>query len=253
MARSDNRSAAVGGALCALLLCSPVSAADAPARLDDRWQRHPHKNRIFFFAGGDIARDSSFGWAGIVGAPTGLLDEDGWRFRIMGGGGRYRYRTSAVATGDNEGTVSSGEFMLGYRATFGASVATVFLGAHVESQRLKSPDPGHRTQGAEAGAKIALELYRRFAPSLFGTASASASTVHAAYSLRGALALEHPSGAATGFEVAMNGDERYQEPRAGLFVQATYGRTTVSLAGGYLSNSDKGSGAYGTVALNATY
>jgi hypothetical protein len=51
----------------------------------------------------------------------------------------------------------------------------------------------------------------------------------------------------------VHGDERYNEPRAGLFVQSTDGRTTVSLAGGYLLNSDKGSGVYGTVSLNATY
>jgi len=55
-----------------------------------------------------------------------------------------------------------------------------------------------------------------------------------------------------GVEAALNGDTRYNEPRAGLFVQGSYGRTTIALSG-YLSNSDKGSGAYAALSLFATY
>ena len=51
--------------------------------------------RLFFFGGVDIARDTAFGWSGIV-APFAHLDEDGTRIRIFGGHGRYRYDTGAV-------------------------------------------------------------------------------------------------------------------------------------------------------------
>jgi hypothetical protein len=81
----------------------------------------------------------------------------------------------------------------------------------------------------------------------------SASTVHRSYHARAALAHEYPSGIAIGIEAAINGDVRYNEPRAGLFVQRSHGRTVIALSGGYLSNSDKGGSPYATLSLFAPY
>lgn len=253
MGRGSSRVAAAAAALTAAgLLCTPLRAADSPLR-PDRIEAPTLKNRIFFFAGGDIARDSHFAWSGVVGAPQGLLQEDGPRFRVMGGAGRYRYRTAAVPGGINEGRITSGEVMLGFRRMIGGTIATLFVGGHIENQKLAAPDPGHRAQGTAAGAKVALELFHRIGPQLTATASALASTVHGSYHARAALAHEHPSGLALGVEAALSGDARYNEPRAGLFVQGSYGRTVVALSGGFLSNSDKGSGAYATLSLFAPY
>jgi len=236
----------------AVAYCSQLLAADSPIGLD-RADPRPLRDRIFFFAGGDLARDNYFAWSGIVAAPQGLLHEDGPRLRIMAGTGRYRYRTGAVASGVNEGRIVSGELMLGFRRAIGQTIATLFIGAHIENQTLAAPDPGHRAQGTAAGAKVALELFHRINPSLVATASASASTVHRSYHARAALAHEHPSGGAVGIEAAVNGDLRYSEPRAGLFVQKRYGRTVIALSGGYLSNSDKGGSPYATLSLFAPY
>lgn len=231
----------------------PALGADSLARLDSRWKHQSLHNRLFFFAGGDIATDSAFAWSGIVAAPSGTLHEDGWRVRLAGGAGRYRYRTAAVPGGVNEADVVSGEVMAGYRFTHANMIATVFMGAHVENQRLHAPDPGHRAQGAAAGLKVLVELYRRFTPRIVGTASASTSSVHRAYHLRATLAYQPSSALAMGLEATLLGDRRYREPRAGMFVQSTYGRTTLSLAGGLLSNSDKGDGGYATLAVQAAY
>lgn len=247
-----SRIATAAAALAASLFCTPLLAADTLARMD-RAEPPPLKNRVFFFAGGDIARDSFFAWSGVVGAPRGQLHEDGPRFRLMAGAGRYRYRTGAVASGVNEGRIVSGEAMLGYRRAFGPMTATVFIGAHIEEQRLAARDPGHRAQGTAIGVKGALELFHRLGPELFVTAAASASTVHRSYHARAAVARELPSGFAAGAEVAIHGDVRYREPRAGLFFQGSYGRTTFAVSGGYLSNSDKGSGGYATLTLFAPY
>ena len=51
----------------------------------------------------------------------------------------------------------------------------------------------------------------------------------------------------------MYGDVRYVEPRAGIYASATYGRSVLTLAGGALSNSDKGRGIYATLSLYAPY
>lgn len=114
-----------------------------------------------------------------------------------------------------------------------------------------APDPGHPAEGTAAGVKAALELYARLTPDTFLTASASASTVHASYHARGTYGRKHRSRFAYGIETAVHGDLRYVEPRIGRFAQLTYGRTTVALSGGYLSNSDKGDGAYTSLSIYA--
>jgi hypothetical protein len=253
MGRGTRRVAAAAAIwVAASMTATPIHAADSSPQLD-RLDPRPLKNRIFFFAGGDLARDNYFAWSGVAAAPHGLLDEDGPRFRLLAGTGRYRYRTPAVAGGVNEGRIISGELMLGFRRTVGGTIATLLLGGHVENQTLASPDPGHRAQGTAAGIKGALELFRRIGPNLTATASISVSTVHRSYHARTALAHEHPSGIAIGIEAAINGDVRYHEPRAGLFLQRSYGRTVIALSGGYLSNSDKGGSPYATFSLFAPY
>jgi hypothetical protein len=49
------------------------------------------------------------------------------------------------------------------------------------------------------------------------------------------------------------GDARYVEPRAGVLAQLTFGRSVVTLATGFLSNSDDGRGTYATLSLYAPY
>lgn len=248
-----NRILAAGKALAGALLCVPALAADSSMRLDDSRHSDPLRDRLFFFAGADVASDSAYGWSGFVAAPVGLLDEDGWRLRIAGGGGRYRYRTGNVAGGENEANIVSGELMAGYRFSNGAGSVTVYAGGHIENQSLAAPDPGHAAQGTEAGIKVAIELYRRFTPDVFALASAAASTVHGSFQARAAIGYEISEIITLGAETAFSGDERYDEPRAGLFVQTNFGRTSLSLGGGYLSNSDKGDGFYGTLSVYAAY
>ena len=171
----------------ASVYCPQLLAADSPIGLD-RVDPRPLMDRIFFFAGGDLARDNYFAWSGIVAAPQGLLHEDGPRLRVMAGTGRYRYRTGAVASGVNEGRIVSGELMLGFRRTIGETIATLFIGAQIENQTLAAPDPGHRAQGTAAGAKAALELFHRINPSLVATASAGLNGTSQLSCTRGARA-----------------------------------------------------------------
>jgi hypothetical protein len=247
--------AAAVGLAWALASGTPALAADSPLRPDWHVSKHPAglRDRIAFFAGGDLARDSAFAWSGVIAASAGKLHENGFRFRLMAGKGRYRYRTLAVATGVNRGEVTSGEMLFGFRQAIGATIVTALVGGHIESQKLEAPDPGHRAQGTAGGAKAAIEVHHRFRDDLHATASASATTVHRGYHARAALAYDHPGGFSVGYEAAINGDARYREPRAGLFLQRTYGRTVFQLSGGYLSNSDKGRGPYTTLSVYAPY
>jgi hypothetical protein len=54
-----------------------------------------------------------------------------------------------------------------------------------------------------------------------------------------------------GIEGAAFGNARYSEARAGLLARMPLARTELTLAGGMLSNSDKGAGVYLTLSLYA--
>jgi hypothetical protein len=232
-----------------------VHAGDMPMELIliDITPSPPLRDRMFTFSGGDLGRDSRFVWAGLVGALGGRLRDDGPRLRVMGGAGRYRYRTDAAPDGVNDVLLFSGEFLLGYRRAFGPAEATVYLGPHTEGHWLTWLDPSHRTQGVTTGVKTAVELYRRLSDEWYVTLSASASTVHRRYHARTALAHEFPKAFTLGIETAVHGDARYAEPRVGLFAQTAHRRTVLRLSGGYLSNSDKGRGPYATLSVYVPY
>ncbi len=242
------RAFALATAVLAACLASAAFAADPVPSFADLL-----KNRLFLFGGFDVAPDSSFGWTGIVLAPWSRLDEDGLRLRVMGGLGRYRYRTDAVAGGVNEGTVSSGEIMLGWRRAFDPTVVVVYLGGQIEEHQLRDPDPGNPVSGTTPGLKGAIELFSRPWPDYIATAFASASTVHNNYQARAAFTRELNSSLALGVEGTILGNARYVEPRVGLVAIATIADRKLSLSGGYLSNSDKGDGLYLTLSLYAPF
>lgn len=242
------RAIAVAAAVLAACLLSPAFAADTTPSLTDSL-----KNRLFLFGGFDVARDSYFGWTGIVAAPSGRIDEDGPRLRLMGGLGRYRYHSSAVAGGVNEGTVSSGEIMLGWRRAYDPVIVAAYLGAQVENHQLSVPDPGNPVSGTAAGIKGTIEIFSRPWPDTIATANASASTVHCGYNARATFAREINSWLALGVEGAFFGDARYHEPRVGLLASTTLAGRILALSGGYLTNSDKGAGYYLTLSLYAPF
>ncbi len=73
------RGGALGAALALGVVCLGAAAAVADQTPPSDWLTR----RLFFFAGVDIARDTTFGWSGIVLAPLNRLDEDGARIRNL--------------------------------------------------------------------------------------------------------------------------------------------------------------------------
>ena len=209
--------------------------------------------RLFFFAGVDIARDTTFGWSGIVVAPLNRLDEDGTRIRIFGGYGRYRYNTGAVPGGINTGQITSGELLIGRRIAFDAVTLVAYAGAHVEHHALQAPDPSNPVAGTSAGLKALLEIHWRALQNFVATVSLSASTVNRSYTARASLVREFQPRLQLGIETATSGDARYSELRAGVLLRTKLAPAELTLAAGMLSNSDKGSGAYTTLSLYAPF
>jgi hypothetical protein len=101
----------------------------------------PVASQAFVFGGIDAGKDSVFAWSGFTAIPFAKIGEDGFRLRTMGGYGRYRYRTSAVADGENTGTITSGELLAGNRTSFGGTVLTGYVGLDAKNYRLQNADP----------------------------------------------------------------------------------------------------------------
>jgi hypothetical protein len=239
---------ALGAAFALGVACLGTAAAAADQAPSDWLTR-----RLFFFAGVDIARDTTFGWSGIVLAPLKRLDEDGTRIRIFGGYGRYRYDASAVPGGINTGHITSGELLVGRRIAFDTVTLVAYAGAHVEHHALQAPDPANPVAGTSAGLKTLLEIHWRALQNFVVTSSLSASTVNRSYTARASLVHEFQPAFQLGVEAAAFGDARYAEQRAGVLIRTKFTSAELTLAAGMLSNSDKGKGVYTTLSLYAPF
>ena len=243
------RGGAFGAALALGVVCFGAVAATADQVSPADWLTR----RLFFFAGVDIARDTAFGWSGIVIAPFARLEEDGTRIRIFGGYGRYRYDTGAVPSGINTGQISSGELLIGRRIAFDAATLVAYAGAHVQHHALQAPDPSNPVAGTSAGLKALLEIHWRALQNFVATTSLSASTVYRSYTARAALVHDFPPSFQLGVEAAAFGDARYSELRGGFLMRTKLATAELALAAGMLSNSDRGSGVYTTLSLYAPF
>jgi len=213
----------------------------------------PVANRAFLFAGADLTRNYSFVWTGLTSIPFGEIGEDGLRLRAMGGTGQYRYRTDAFSSGENRGSVTSGELLVGNRVTIGPAILTGYAGLDAKDYRLRNPDPGNPESGSRLGIKAAFEVYARTASDRFATAYGNISSVFATYALRVALHHELAPGLALGVESGLLGDRRYDEQRAGLIATLTIPKASFTAAVGVARNSGDGSGAYMTLTAYAPF
>lgn len=211
-----------------------------------------------FFGGIDAAKANTFAWMGVTWAPMGVLAEDGWRVRLVGGAGRYSYQTQAAPGGINDANVFSGEVLGGYRKTFGNVFGRklylgAFAGLHYEDQLLVYEDRNNPARGSEAGIKGSLELYSRVGERYIATAFASLSSVHNKYHAKAAALYELNDMWALGGEVAVLGDARYDEQRAGLVGSLTWRKRIFTLSAGFLDNSSRGEGTYLTLSVYSPF
>lgn len=211
-----------------------------------------------FFGGIDAAKATTFAWMGVTWAPIGMLAEDGWRVRFMGGAGRYSYQTNVVPGGVNDANAFSAELLGGYRKTFtnvfGQTLYVgAFAGVQYEDQLLVYNDPSNPAQGSEAGIKGSLEIYSRIRERYIATAFATLSTVHKKYHAKASALYQLNETWAFGAEAAILGDARYQEHRAGLVTSLTWQKRLFSLSAGALDNSGRGNGAYLTFSVYSPF
>jgi len=209
------------------------------------------------FSGVDIASHGwAYGWAGAAFSPFGKMDASGFRVYANAEGGRYQYPSTSFATGvpiTIKGTEIGGSLLAGYAVVRSNLELNTYVGLNVQGQHINASDPENPVQGTRAGAEILNELTYNPTKSTLLYGWGSYSTVFQTYyaTLKAGYDISNGHEVFFGPQVTFLGNERFDQWRAGLHLtQLTVGKVGIELSGGYVHDSDNGSGVYGLVEIN---
>jgi hypothetical protein len=179
------------------------------------------------------------------------LSLPGWLFRIRGGGGHYKYNSTATLGFGVDYQV--GEAMVGYQWFVGPSRITLYLGGNVEHHN--NSDPTATVKGSELGFKAQGEIYTSLSQNMYTLLLGAYSTAFESYFVLGKLGYRVMPTVSIGPEVAALGNERFDAVRAGgFFAFEINPSASIIISGGYSWDErstvvNDSSGGYGTVHL----
>lgn len=209
-------------------------------------------NKADLFSGTDVTANAYYGYLGATWAPFSALDQPGWRLRIVGGTGRYRYDGELNVSGNNipidfVGDVSAFDMLIGYQHHYGAWVLKGFVGANYTEHLISPEDPDNDVQGTAFGVKGQLELWWSIDETHWISADASYATSFGDFWSQIRYGYEPIEWFALGPEVTALGHQDYATGRAGLFgrFQTDYGDLTLS--GGVTGNFEEDPSPYGAL------
>jgi hypothetical protein len=230
----------VAAAVC-VCLCDRVASADLMRRDDDTF---------LLFSGTDLWRHSSFSHGGLLWSPGGL-DREGFTFKLLIGGGTYRYVSGALGDIDITGQQTVGFALPGWRFVRDRLIVTIFAGLDVQHHTLTPDDPGNNLWGTYAGIRGALEFWYEPDATTMWAGDASISSIGTSYAARLAAGWRLFDAFYAGPEIGgFASGNSYRQWRAGLHV--TGFRTHAiewSFGAGFASDSDKRDGVYGRLGL----
>lgn len=222
-----------------------VMAADVPnfgiaQAFAETSQDGEKPKHVMYFSGADVWRNGAFAHGGGLWAPHGL-EHDGFRLKLLTGGGLYRYRAGAD---DITGRQVLASLMAGWRFKRETFEITVFAGPDLQWHRFLPDDPGNALRGRHVGVRGGFDLWSQPLPATMVTASLSASTLGGSHWLR-AAAGRRMFDVWIGPEGLLCGDGTYQQYRLGLHVTALKtGNYEWSLGAGFVTDNERRSGAY---------
>jgi hypothetical protein len=204
------------------------------------------------WSGVDAARDQWLLYSGMTIAPWSRdIYSDGWRLRFGGGYGQYGYDTSLSTVSPCGGPLTPAcvydrkhltvehayaEALLGYYLQLGRLTAKVFAGASMSSQHHTELSPESASDGAEYGAKGALEFWLNVSDTAWTSLDASYATARNESSSRWRAGWRLQPRLSVGPELRYDknvetGDGDWNG-RAGLFARYDWVGGEASLAGG---------------------
>lgn len=233
-------------AACASLCC--ILLASFPARAQFAGLPPPFFSGVAeAWTGIDATRNAWSSYAGLNWAPFGKLVDPGWRIRLAGGYGEYRY-AGTVAGVDQSiyGTATFADLLVGYQMAFGDLTLKAFAGATFDGHGLQPFDDSNPVNGAATGAKVVLESWFNLAPSLWLQADGAFATAHSSYTTRARLGWRASRDIAIGLEGGAFGNEASQNGRGGAFVRYEWLTGEMSVSGGMSGDIAAPRNPYGT-------
>lgn len=228
-----------------------ASAADMPMPVKAPPYLDQPTDQMAPFIGGDFTSQGyAFGYAGAMFAPYGSLDNSGLRLYLEGGGGVYKY----FSDDDRlvRGSVTKAEFLFGYGLQGATYSINFFVGANVEDDSLSMPDPTNPVQGTQFGVMGRTDWWINPTAQTLLSGEAEYSTAFRTYWVKAQYGYDVTMGKEifVGPEAIFQGDARYDQWRVGAHVTALhFGKVDVQFSGGYVHDSNLGSGGYGIVEL----
>lgn len=204
---------------------------------------------LLLFSGGDIWRHGGFLHGGLLYSPGGLAN-DGFTFRAVISGGRYRYLSGGLGNIWVAGQETVFQFTPGWRWRSGTTEIKVFAGVDLQRHDLTPDDPGSRLRGTQAGGRVAFEFWTEPVPAMMVAVDGSLSSVATSYSLRAATGWRVFDRFYIGPEAQGFASGDYRQVRAGLHITGLrFGPLEWSAGAGFARDSDRQTGAYARLGL----
>lgn len=195
------------------------------------------------------------------------IHDNGYRLRIGGGFGRYRYTRPDFDPNSRRqlwseffGEQRWSDVLIGYQWSFGPTTLKAYTGITEEQHRI-SPGPatvldaddGNIVQGGKRGTKLVLETWTRLAEWGFFQADANWSEPFEAYGGRVRLGYFVGNGWSTGLEVSAFGNFSHDAGRAGAFGRYTWQAGEFSFSAGLDSDLDRIGGGHASFSITTRF
>jgi len=195
------------------------------------------------WTGAEAYRHAWSVYGGATLALFGSIQEDGWRLRVLGGQGAYRYQSQRwTGTGTVpvtlQGTVTFADLLVGYHRQLGPLTLKVFAGVSTSDHDLA--DPEARVRGRAWGGKGVLEAWWNITELAWLSADLSLASMHHDYASRLRLGWRLLPELSVGLEAGAVGNVDCDIGRAGGFLRYEWDGGEVSLSGGWASDGMRG-------------
>jgi opacity protein-like surface antigen len=181
------------------------------------------------WVGADATSNAWSLYSGGTYAPFGSLFSDGWRMRVVGGYGQYRYQRGAETI---HGQTSFTDALIGYQIGLGSLTVKAFAGIAADTHALTPFDPDNSVSGDEIGWKVGLEGWLNLTATEWVALDLSYGRAHETYSARVRAGHKLLPELSFGLEAGAHGNAEYDGGRLGGFVRYEWAGGEASLAAG---------------------